>query len=161
MKRDKLLLTTFITLISAYILCVVLFAVVLPNSLFIKLWFTNFLIFLSVFLFVKSYLYVADSTLFLAMLLLLIGISNYIIYFLSFNETMRYSMFLLATSLSFLAVFVKFKRLFYLTASVMTLLFTIPLFLWAFSCINPLTLISLLFLVVIIDLVFLMLKKRR
>lgn len=160
MKKDKKILISFVSIIFAYALCLLLFTLFLPNSLFVKLWFTNFLIFLSIFLFIKSWFYIADSTMFLAMEFLLIGISNYLVYFLFLSESLRYSLFLLATSISFLAVFVKFKNLFYLSASLCAFLLSIPLFLWAFSCINLLTLILLSCLILALEIVFLIVKKK-
>ena len=138
MKKERNLLILLIILLIAYF--VMLFFV--PT--FRDEWLSFALYFLSFYMFIKAYFFRSDSSLFFALVFL--QSSVLMIEFIKINYSMFQlsSIFNLIISISFFIDYLVFKSKFLFYSFLTNFFISLPIFLYAFNCINLFFLISLL-----------------
>ena len=127
LKREKNLLILLITLLIAY--CCMLFFL---NSTFRKEnWFYIALLFESAYMFTKAYYFKSDSSLYLAMFLLLVGLFGVFVLNRQFNITNLAIILTISFAFSHLLVFCFFKKSFHFYTFIFLFLLFLPIFLYS------------------------------
>ena len=138
MKKERNLLIILTVLFAIY---VVLFGFL---DGFRKNWFSFFLYFVSVYMLIKAYFFRSDSSLFFSVLFMLSSVA------LTNNNLQTYSMFQISSvlniivSISFFVDFLFFQSKFTFYSFLTNFLLSLPVFLYAFSCINLILMILFL-----------------
>ena len=152
MKKERNLLSCFLIIFVAY------FVMLFFNEFLSQNWFSFGLLFLAVFMTVKSYLFRSDSSLFLAVFLMYC----FIIFSGLFEEFSFFEVatFLsLASSLSLFLTFTIFGNKFCFWTSLTSFLLTFPIFLYITHCINLLLMILFLCGAIILAILLICLKR--
>lgn len=140
-KRKELIL--LLSMLSLMVLCIatVIFANIQGFSNF---WFYIFVFYFSVYMFVKSYVFRSDSSLYLATLSFCLSVAGGLIQIFQFSFILILSLIIFCFSLSHLSLFLFFNKSVNFVIFIFLFLLFLPLILYAFYCINWLILILLL-----------------
>lgn len=117
-------------LLTAYIALVTV-SIFVPFIPVYKYWFSGFILFLGISLFIRYLCYHIDSNLFSGLLLFWSGVWGIVHYYIPFNLIIVISGYLIALSLSFISVFIKFRQIFHLKGFVFLSLYAIVLIMYA------------------------------
>ena len=130
MKKERNLMIVLLLLAILYFGCFAVF------SAFRTDWLCFALAFLSVYLFVKTYFFRSDSSLFLATFLLFLSMFLQKNISSVFSVTQIIALIILFVSISFLVDYCVFSNVFCFLAFFVNFLISIPNLLYAFHCIN-------------------------
>ena len=138
MKKERNLLIVFFCLLFLYAIILIFFAVTREN------WLSLALLLISIYLFVKTYFFRSDSSLFIAVLCVFLSITfnAMVIKSLSLNELSAFIS--MAVTYDFLLDYAIFGNKFCFWAFIANILTNLPIFLYTFHCINVILMILLL-----------------
>lgn len=153
MKKERNLLIIFFSLVLIYALIMLLVVDIRQN------WLSLSLFFISVYLFIKSYFFRSDSSLFLALLSLFCSVILNVNFVASFSTFQLGSLVSIALCAAFLLDWIIFHNSFCFWTFYVNIFTNLPVFLYAFDCINLLLMILSLCGAVVLVLSTLLIKK--
>ena len=145
-------------LLTAYIVIFTSFYYVSSNSFVVKNWFTVALLFVGIYLLIKSWFFRSDSSLYLGSLILALSCFNLLLRYFNLDLSNYWNFYVLIFAISSLLLFVVFKSKFHLKLGFILLLFFVIFSLYVANFISLIVLLLLCALNVLLGL-FLLLKK--
>lgn len=124
-------------------------------------WFYVGLSFIGIYLFIKTYFFRSDSSLFLGTIIFLLSVLGGVSNIFNFSAIFIIAHCILIVGLGFLSIFTIFHNKSNFGAFIFFLLLYLPLILFSFYCINLVTMILLLCLDILIFLVLMLVRKRK
>lgn len=153
MKKERNLLIVLLLLAVLYFVCLAVF------SAFRIEWLCFALAFLSVYLFIKTYFFRSDSSLFLALFLLFLSVLLEKNIVSIFSATQIIALIVFVVSIAFFVDYCVFGNVFCFLAFFVNFLISIPNLLYAFHCINLFFLILFLCGENVLFIIILLLRK--
>ena len=138
LKRERNLSICFITLLIAYF--VVLFF--LNDATRKDNWFYIALLFESAYMFIKSYLFKSDSSLYFAVVIFALSLFGFFTKTYFDSTPFLISIFILSFCFAHFFVFATFKKYAHFYTSIFLFLLFLPIFLYSFNCINLILMVS-------------------